>query len=129
MFFTQDDFRKIYNWILRNSVKDTDFNEAIIPFTGNEIIPIVQGNQNKKVFLKDLVSQIFNLGVPDFINISEKYDAYIIDLDEAIKLIPYKARKRGQVITFLNKNNHWNIYQFVGALNQWNILDQWEIIK
>lgn len=129
MFFTQNDYKKIQQWLINNSVKDTEFNEANIPFNGNEVVSIVQGNQNKKVFLKDLVAQIFNLGAPDFINISEKYDAYIISLEDAIKLIPSRARKRGQVITFLNKNNHWNIYQFVGALNQWNILDQWEIIK
>ena len=126
MFFTQDDYKKIQQWLIKNSVRDTEFNEAYIPFNGNEIVSIVQGNQNKKVFLKDLVAQIFNLGVSDFINVSEKYDAYVIDLEEAIRLIPSGARKRGQVITFLNKENLWQIYQFKGALNQWNVLDQWE---
>ena len=129
MFFTQDDYKKIQQWLIKNSVKDTEFNEANIPLNGEETITIVQGNQNKKVFLKDFISQVFNLGVPDFINVSEEYDNYNISLEEAIKLIPSRARKRGQVITFLNNVNHWNIYQFVGALNQWNILDQWEIIK
>lgn len=129
MFFTQDDYKKIQQWLIKNSVKDTEFNEANIPLNGEETITIVQGNQNKKVFLKDFISQIFNLGVPDFINVSEEYDNYNISLEEAIKLIPSRARKRGQVITFLNNVNHWNIYQFVGALNQWNILDQWEMIK
>lgn len=129
MFFTQDDYKKIQQWLTKNSVKDTEFNEANIPFNGEETITIVQGNQNKKVFLKDFISQIFNLGVPDFINVSEEYDNYNISLEEAIRLIPSRARKVGQVITFLNDRNHWNIYQFVGALNQWNILDQWEIIK
>ena len=128
MFFTQDDYKKIQQWLIENSVRDTEFNEANIPFKGNEIITIIQGNQNKKVFLKDLVAQIFNLGVSDFINVSEKYDAYIIDLEEAIRLIPSRARKKGQVITFLNKENLWQIYQFKGALNQWNVLDQWEDI-
>ena len=128
MFFTQDDYKKIQQWLTKNSVKDTEFDEANIPFNGEETITIVQGNQNKKVFLKDLVAQIFNLGVSDFINVSEKYDAYIIDLEEAIRLIPSGARKRGQVITFLNKENLWQIYQFKGALNQWNVLDQWEDI-
>ena len=126
MFFTQEDYIKIQKWLLKNSVKDTEFNEAYIPFNGNEIVSIVQGNQNKKVFLKDLVAQIFNLGVSDFINVSEKYDAYVIDLEEAVRLIPYKARKKGQVITFLNKENLWQIYQFKGSLNQWNVIDQWK---
>lgn len=129
MFFTQDDYKKIQQWLAKNSVKDTEFNEANMPLNGEETIVIVQNNQNKKVFLRDFISQVFNIGIPDFINVSEKYDNYIISLEEAIRLIPSRARKRGQVITFLNNENHWNIYQFVGALNQWNILDQWEMIK
>lgn len=126
MFFTQDDYKKIQQWLTKNSVRDTEFNEANIPFKGEEIITVVQDNQNKKVPLRDLVSQIFNLGVSDFINVTDKYDAPNIDLNEAIKLIPSRARKEGQVITFLNKENNWQIYQFRGVLNQWSTLDKWE---
>lgn len=126
MFFTQDDYKKIQQWLTKNSVKDTEFNEASIPFNGEEIITIVQGNQNKKVFLKDLVAQVFNLGVSDFVNITDKYNAPNISLEEAIRLIPSRARKEGQVITFLDKEDHWHIYQFKGVLNQWNVLDTWE---
>ena len=126
MFFTQDDYKKIQQWLIKNSVKDTEFNEANIPFNGEETITIVQGNQNKKVFLKDLISQVFNLGISDFVNITDKYDAPNISLEEAIRLIPSRARKEGQVITFLNKEDGWNIYQFKGVLNQWNVLDKWE---
>ena len=126
MFFTQDDYKKIQQWLIKNSVKDTEFNEANIPFNGEETITIVQGNQNKKVFLKDLIAQVFNLGISDFVNITDKYDAPNISLEEAIRLIPSRARKEGQVITFLDMEDHWHIYQFKGALNQWNVLDTWE---
>lgn len=126
MFFTQDDYKKIQQWLIKNSVKDTEFNEANIPFNGEETITIVQGNQNKKVFLKDLIAQVFNLGISDFVNITDKYDAPNISLEEAIRLIPSRARKEGQVITFLDREDHWHIYQFKGVLNQWNILDTWE---
>lgn len=126
MFFTQDDYKKIQQWLIKNSVKDTEFNEANIPFNGEETITIVQGNQNKKVFLKDLIAQVFNLGISDFVNITDKYDAPNISLEEAIRLIPSRARKTGQVITFLNKDDNWQIYQFKGALNQWNVLDTWK---
>lgn len=126
MFFTQDDYKKIQQWLIKNSVKDTEFNEANIPFNGEETITIVQGNQNKKVFLKDLIAQVFNLGISDFVNITDKYNAPNISLEEAIRLIPSRARKEGQVITFLNKEDGWNIYQFKGVLNQWNVLDKWE---
>lgn len=126
MFFTQDDYKKIQQWLIKNSVKDTEFNEANIPFNGEETITIVQGNQNKKVFLKDLIAQVFNLGISDFVNITDKYDAPNISLEEAIRLIPSRARKEGQVITFLDMEDHWHIYQFKGVLNQWNVLDTWE---
>lgn len=126
MFFTQDDYKKIQQWLIKNSVKDTEFSEANIPFNGNEIVSIVQGNQNKKVLLKDLVAQVFNLGISDFVNITDKYDAPNISLEEAIRLIPSRARKEGQVITFLDMEDHWHIYQFKGVLNQWNVLDTWE---
>lgn len=126
MFFTQDDYKKIQQWLIKNSVKDTEFSEANIPFNGEETITIVQGNQNKKVFLKDLIAQVFNLGISDFVNITDKYDAPNISLEEAIRLIPSRARKEGQVITFLDMEDHWHIYQFKGVLNQWNVLDTWE---
>lgn len=126
MFFTQEDYKKIQQWLINNSVKDTEFNEANIPLNGEETITIVQGNQNKRVFLKDLIAQVFNLGISDFVNITDKYDAPNISLEEAIRLIPSRARKEGQVITFLDREDHWHIYQFKGALNQWNVLDTWE---
>ena len=125
MFFTINDYKKIQQWLLSNARKDTDLNEGRIPFSGEEIITVVQDNQNKRIFLKDLVSQIFNLGVPDFINIDDKYNTSNNSLEDAIKLIPSRSRKTGQVITFTDSNGTWRVYQFRGALNQWNIIDQW----
>ena len=72
------------------------------------------------------MDQIFKLGVSDFLNVTDKYEASYITLDEAIKLIPSGARKAGQVITFLNTDGNWQVYQFKGVLNQWNQLDLWE---
>lgn len=125
MFFTQEDYRKIEQWLQRNSVKDTEFQEAL-PLNGLETITLVQDEHNKKVFIKDLVDQIFKLGVSDFLNVTDKYEASYITLNEAIKLIPSGARKAGQVITFLNTDGNWQVYQFKGVLNQWNQLDLWE---
>lgn len=126
MFFTQDDYKKIQQWLIKNSVKDTEFDEANIPFNGEEIITVVQGNQNKRIFLKDLVNQLFSIGICDFVNVTDKYNAPNISLEEAIRLLPSIVRREGQVITFLNKENNWQIYQFKGDLTQWNILDLWE---
>ena len=131
MFFTQEDYRKIEKWLLANSKKDTDFAGAATPLTGAETITFVQDGHNVKVLLNDLTKQLFLLGASDFLNITDKYGESYITLSQAISLIPYKSRKTGQVITFLNEEGKWVIYQFRGtAKNQWNNLTLWvDIIK
>lgn len=131
MFFTQEDYRKIEKWLLANSKKDTDFAGAATPLTGAETIAFVQDGHNVKVLLNDLTKQLFLLGASDFLNITDKYGESYIALPQAISLIPYKSRKTGQVITFLNEEGKWVIYQFRGtAKNQWNNLTLWvDIIK
>ncbi len=59
MFFTQDDYKKIQAWLTKNSIKDTEFNEAIEPLNGNETIALVQNGHNVKASLKDFISQLF----------------------------------------------------------------------
>ena len=126
MFFTQEDYRKIEKWLIANSRKDTEFALASQPFKGTETIAFVQDGKNVKVSLKDLVEQIFILGVSDFLNVTDKFNKSNISLTQAIQLIPFRSRKLGQVITFLNEDNVWGIYQFQGErLNQWNIPSLW----
>lgn len=126
MFFTQDDYKKIQAWLTKNSVKDTEFNEAIIPFNGNETIAFVQNGHNAKASLKDFVAQLLLLGVSDFLNITEKYNESYISLSQAIRLIPFRSRKIGQVITFLNEEGKWKLYQFQGtSILQWNEESIW----
>jgi hypothetical protein len=131
MFFTQEDYRKIEKWLLANSRKDTDFVGAATPLKGNETVVLVQNGKNVNVLLKDLIEQIFLLGVSDFLNVTDKYNESYISLTQAIQLIPFKSRKTGQVITFLDENGKWRIYQFQGArLNQWNNTTLWiDLIK
>lgn len=124
MVFTQEDYKKIEQWLQRNSVKDTEFQEAL-PAKGNEWMVITQDGYNRKVRLVDFIKLIQELGVQDFINVTDNYNARNISLEEAIRLIPYRSRKEGQVITFLNEENNWETYQFIGVLNQWNILECW----
>lgn len=126
MFFTQEDYRKIEKWLLANSVKDTEFAGASLPLEGRETVAFVQDGKNVNVLLKDLIEQIFLLGVSDFLNVTDKYGESRISLTQAIQLIPYKSRKIGQVITFLDENGNWVIYQFQGErLNQWNNTSLW----
>lgn len=124
MHFTQEDYIKIENWLHRNSVKDTEFQEAL-PFTGKEIVTIVQDGHNRKVNIQEFINQLYKHGVEDFLNVTNTYRANNITLKEAIRLIPAEARKEGQVITFLNTDGNWEIYQFIGKLNQWNNPTLW----
>lgn len=124
MYFTQEDYKKIEEWLNKRSIKDTEFQEAS-SLKGDEIIAITQKGYNRKINVKDLVDQLLNLGIEDFINVTSSYDSPNISLEEAIHLIPDKARQEGQVITFLNKEGKWEIYQFTGKLNQWNNITLW----
>ena len=126
MFFTQEDYRKIEKWLLSNSRKDTDFVGAATPLKGNETVVLVQNGKNVKTSVKDVVEQLFLLGVSDFVNITDKYGESCISLSQAIELIPYRSRKVGQVITFLDETGKWSMYQFQGLRkNQWNTLSLW----
>lgn len=131
MFFTQEDYRKIEKWLLANSVKDTEFAGASLPLKGNETVAFVQDGKNVNVLLKDLIEQIFLLGVSDFLNVTDKYGESRISLTQAIQLIPYKSRKLGQVITFLDEDGEWKLFQFQGErVNQWNNATLWvDLIK
>lgn len=127
MFFTQEDYKKIEDWLSRNAIRDTDFNNAQQPFKGNEIISFVQNGHNTKAYLKDFVDQLFLLGVTDFLNVTDKFGEINIPLSKAIQLIPYRSRKIGQIITFLNEDGEWKIYQFQGKRkNQWNEESLWK---
>ena len=125
MFFTQDDYLKIQRWLQRNSVRDTEFQEADTPFKGNETVTLVQNGHNRKILMNDLIDQIFALGTTDFLNVSEFSKEYNITLDRAITLVPPKSRKSGQVISFNNVEGNWEIYQFTGNVNQWATIDLW----
>lgn len=124
MHFTQEDFKKIETWLKGNAIKDTEFKEAS-PLNGKEVVAIVQNGYNRKISIKNLIGQLSNLGVEDFLNISNKYEAFNITIKSAISLIIEKDRKKGQVITFLNEEGHWEILQFIGELSQWDNLDNW----
>lgn len=125
MFFTEEDYRKIEKWLVSKGIMDTQFSPATT-LDGNETIAIVQNGKNVNTTIDALVEKLFLLGVNDFLNITDKYNQPAISLIQAISLIPFRHRKIGQVITFLNEDNKWVIYQFQGSsLIQWNNTTQW----
>ena len=54
MYFTQEDYNKIREWLLRNSVKDTEF-PTTSSVTDNDTISIVQNGENKKLAISRLI--------------------------------------------------------------------------
>lgn len=129
MIFTQEDFKKIENWLYRRVVKDTQF-PIVETITGKEDIPVLQNNINKRVELNDVIKYIVETGNLDIINVM-KYssDRQKISLDEAVELVPDGARKSGLIITFCNEKGNWNIYQFKGvSTTQWRSIPYWENI-
>lgn len=126
MFFTQEDFLKIESWLKQRALKNTDFKDASLPINGGEVISIVQEGCNRKILVKDFISQLFKFGDGDFINVTDFIGQSNIEIEQAIGVIPYKKRKLGQVITFLDEDNKWRIYQFTGeTLEQWCDTSLW----
>lgn len=58
MYFTKEDFKKIEQWLKRNSVKDTEFPKATL-LDGLETILIVQNGENKNTTISKLL-EYFN---------------------------------------------------------------------
>lgn len=126
MYFTQEDYRKIEAYLKSKAVRDTSFDSATTPLQGNETIVLVQGGKNVNTTVSDIVSQFFALGVSDFINVTDKYGISYNTLDEAIRVIPWRSRKVGQVITFLNEQGEWHLYQYQGeSILTWNNTTLW----
>lgn len=126
MFFTQEDFIKIQTWLQQNAIKDTEFKTGLASLKGDETIVIVQNGCNVKLYLKDFIEQLMLLGLPDFVNITVKFHKKNITLEEAISLIPCLSREIGQVITFINEDGEWKIYQFQGdTITEWNDTSLW----
>lgn len=126
MFFTQEDYRKIEAYLKSKAARDTSFDSATTPLQGNETIVLVQGGKNVNTTVSDIVSQFFALGVSDFINVTDKYGISYNTLDEAIRVIPWRSRKVGQVITFLNEQGEWHLYQYQGeSVLTWNNTTLW----
>lgn len=126
MYFTQEDYRKIEAYLKSKAARDTSFDSATTPLQGNETIVLVQGGKNVNTTVSDIVSQFFALGVSDFINVTDKYGISYNTLDEAIRVIPWRSRKVGQVITFLNEQGEWHLYQYQGeSVLTWNNTTLW----
>lgn len=128
MFFTEEDYKKIEKYLASCGVKDSCLEDAKLPIEGNEKIAIVQNGENRILYIRELLEALSNskASLSDLYNVTDHAKEKYINLKQAIELVPYKARKIGQIITFLNPASKWGLYQFQGtSILQWNELSLW----
>lgn len=129
MFFTREDIEKIHQGLLRLGIKDSELPE-VNDITNSDTLAIVQDGKNKQINVREFLNQISLWKREDFINMTDKYKKSHITLVEAIQSIPIVQRKEGLVVTFLDTENNWRIYQFRGSLLQFNNETLWvELIE
>ena len=126
MIFTREDILKIQNALLQLGRKDSEFKDANTPLNSDDEIAILQDGVNKKVSINNLLSTLGLLRKDDFINVSDRYDEYYIQLSEAITIIAKNKRKKGLVITFQDLRGDWKIFQFDGELNNFSNTNYWK---
>lgn len=129
MYFTQEDYRKIENWLYKRSIKDNDLPIAN-SIKGNEKIPLLQDEENKISNIEDIAQYVGTTIIPDFYNITENNDdTSFKSLREALSKVPRSHQKLGLVITYRNINDKWCIFQFTSkSLSAWYNTAYWEDI-
>lgn len=125
MIFTREDILKIQNALLQLGRKDSEFKDADTPLNSDDEIAILQDGINKKVSINNLLSTLGLLKKDDFINVSDRYDEYYIQLSEAITIIAKNKRKKGLVVTFQDLKGDWQIYQFTGEVQNFVKTELW----
>lgn len=130
MFFTREDILKIQAELTRLGVKDSEFRDAHTPLDNNDTLVLSQGGRNVKIRIQDFLEQLHLLSSDDFINVTTKFDAHHLSLQEAIQVLPSKVRKIGLTITFQNIEGNWEIWQFTSNnIHQFNESSAWENCK
>jgi len=125
MFFTQDDYKKIRNWLSQNTVKDSQF-QSVTKLTGGEQIPLLQGGENKLAYLSDILCALQKRFTYDIYNVTARTGQANLCLSEAIALVPKAYRKPGMIITFMNTYGFWDTWQFKGYdTSSWSYVSNW----
>lgn len=124
MFFTKEDIDKIYKALGKLSIKDSEFKKTDVADI-NDTLTIIQGEENRKINLKDFFNSISLFKKEGFLNITERFNRPNISLIQAITLVPIHQRIDGLVITFQDINGDWRIYQFRGNSNEFTNENKW----
>lgn len=128
--FTRQQIEEIRRGLALYSKKDTQFDKASFPISGNEEMSFVQNGKNVRLSLRDFLDNLLLLRASDFINLSDIYSSKYT-LEEAIKVVPSVNRRVGLVITYIDSSiNDWVIYQFRGQHSgDWDSLEYWKNIS
>lgn len=124
MFFTREDINKIHQALLKLGIKDSELPETN-DVKVDDTLTIVQDSKNKQINVREFLDQISLWKKESFINITDTYNKRNITLVEAIQTVPVIQRREGLVITFLDNENNWRIYQFRNNLSQFSNENSW----
>lgn len=130
--FTQEQIKEIKEKLAIMGSKDTSLPLAALPLTGAELIALVQDGENRRVsideFYEEFSQYIDRSERVDFFNISRYVqritgaDASVqLTLDEAVQACPTDVRRGGQILTFIDNDGNWTMWQYVGVTP-----DNWE---
>lgn len=123
--FTRNQIEEIKQKLLLEGIKDSQLPIANT-IDGNEMLPIVQKGDNKRVGFQTFMNKIAQWTIQDIINISKNNEVY--SLQEAVNAVGSINRKVGQMVTFIEReSNEWRLYQFHGlSANDWDNLEYWK---
>ena len=126
MIFTQEQINEIKQRLALSGSKDPQLPLADLPLSGEETIALVQQGENKRVsieeFYEEFSQYIDGSERVDFFNVSRYAqrvagadESVALTLNEAVVLCPEDVRRGGQVLTFINREGNWMLWQYKGV--------------
>jgi hypothetical protein len=126
MIFTQEQINEIKQRLALFGSKDPQLPLADLPLSGEETIALVQQGENKRVpieeFYEEFSQYIDGSERVDFFNVSryaqrvaDADESVALTLNEAVVLCPEDVRRGGQVLTFINREGNWMLWQYKGV--------------
>lgn len=123
MIFTQEQINEIKQRLALSGSKDPQLPIADLPLSGGETIALVQQGENKRVsigeFYEEFSQYIDGSERVDFFNVSRYAqrvagvdESVALTLNEAVVLCPEDVRRGGQVLTFINREGNWMLWQY-----------------
>ena len=122
MYFTEDDLKKIEQYLSSRGKKDTEF-DIVDSLNHDDTIPIIQDGINKRIH----ASRVISVG-NDYINITKSFGIEGNSLIDNVGQIPLQSRNPGLTITYKTGSGNWCLYQYIGETSNeedWLDIDNW----